>query len=134
MNKKVLYTALVLDEKSREQLLERFISDVPGRWKILAHHSTIYFWTQETERLKNWCKENEGRVYDLLITEIGRSDKALAVKVESQVPSANKVKHITLACSESGAPKDSNFITDWRRLPCPIKVTGKVKFFYRDVK
>ena len=37
----VAYSAVVLDDKSRERLIERFKSAIPDDWEIIAHHMTI---------------------------------------------------------------------------------------------
>lgn len=60
-----------------------------------------------------------------------RSDKAVAVQVESEARSANKIPHVTLAHSKIGRPKDSNDIppecwTDLRNSPYAIVLTGVI--------
>ena len=37
----IAYSAIVLDQKSRSRLLERFKSMIPEDWEVLADHMTI---------------------------------------------------------------------------------------------
>lgn len=126
--KKVLYSAVVLDEKSHDELLERFKDKIPEGWKLFAHHMTIVFGKGLDDD-----SEVDKRV-TLTVTELGESDMAIAVKVDDY-PSTNeipqwdfiKIPHITLAVntSEGGKPFMSNQITDW----VPVEnftVTGTV--------
>lgn len=118
-SKKVLYSAVVIDEISRKDLLEKFKSFIPEDWKIIAHHMTIAF-GQGVE------DESElGKEVGLVVTKLGRSNKAIAVKVEGY-KSKNKIAHITLAINpDGGKPKDSNDITDWKSVD-NIEISGTV--------
>lgn len=40
-NKKISYSAVLLDEPSREKLLRAIEDKIPKDWKVLAHHMTI---------------------------------------------------------------------------------------------
>ena len=106
--KKVLYSAVVLDEKSHNELLERFKGSIPKGFKVFAHHMTIVFGKGLDD------KRDIGKPVTLTVTELGKSDMAIAVKVEGY-PSTNKIPHITLAVntSEGGKPYDSNRIKNW---------------------
>jgi len=106
--KKVLYSAVVLDEKSHDELLAKFKDSIPEGWKTFAHHMTIVFGKGLDDR------SEVGKRVTLTVTELGKSDKAMAVKVEGY-PSANEIPHITLAVNtlEGGKPFMSNQITDW---------------------
>ena len=117
---KVLYSAVVLDDKSQKELLSRFKDSIPEGWKPFAHHMTIVF----GKGLDN--KSEVGKSVELTVTELGKSDKAMAVKVEGY-PSTNKIPHITLAVntSEGGKPFMSNQITDWGPVE-NFTVTGTV--------
>jgi predicted kinase len=105
---KVLYSAVVLDDKSQKELLSRFKDSIPEGWKPFAHHMTIVFGKGLDD------KSEVGKPVILMVKELGKSDKAMAVKVEGY-PSANEIPHITLAVntSEGGKPFMSNQITDW---------------------
>jgi len=123
--KKVLYSAVVLDETSHDFLVNKFKEEI-GDWKVFAHHMTIGF----KKSLKDLDLEryNEKDV-SLVVTHIGRSDKALAIKV-SGFKTINKIPHITLAVSETGSPVDSNDITEWKAIEELIVVNGTVKNLY----
>jgi hypothetical protein len=69
-----------------------------------------------------------GREFELTVTDIARSDKVIAVGVETELPSRNKKKHITIAINSSngGKAKLSNELTDWKTIT-PFKVSGTVQ-------
>jgi predicted kinase len=117
--KKVLYSAVVIDDVSRNMLLREFGSIIPDDWKIFAHHMTITFG-------KGVEDESElGKEVGLVVTEIGKSDMAIAVMVEGY-PSSNKIPHITLAVNpDGGKPFMSNQITDWEK-SSRLKIRGTV--------
>lgn len=120
--KKVLYSAVVLIEKSKIDLINELINVIPSDFKIYAHHMTI--------NLGEIDKEYEkflGASTTLIATEIGFSDMAIAVKVMG-FPSKNKIPHVTVAVNEKegGKPKMSNNIVDWRNLS---SVIGKDKIY-----
>jgi predicted kinase len=117
--KKVLYSAVVIDDVSRNMLLREFSSIIPDDWKIFAHHMTITFG-------KGVEDESElGKEVGLVVTEIGKSDMAIAVIVEGY-PSSNKIPHITLAVNpDGGKPFMSNQITDWEK-SSRLKIRGTV--------
>lgn len=117
--KKVLYSAVVIDDISRNMLLREFRNIIPEDWKLFAHHMTITFG-------KGVEDESElGKEVGLVVTEIGKSDMAIAVKVEGY-PSANKIPHITLAVNpDGGKPVMSNQITNWEK-SSRLKIRGTV--------
>lgn len=117
---KVLYSAVVLDEKSKNELLAKF--DIPEGWKTFAHHMTIVFGKGLPEDMKS----DLGKTVTLTVKELGVSDMAMAVKVGGY-PSTNNIPHITIAVNvnEGGKPVMSNQITNWK----PVKnfnITGTV--------
>ena len=136
MRSDILYIALVLDEKSSEELLE-VAEDVVGQLddfepRFLCHHMTMAFWKQLDEDFLEYCENVEGETFDLIVTHIGISDKAVAVKVETDADSLNSLKHVTLAVNlnKGGKPVDSNHITQWEEFD-RMRLKGKVKFFYK---
>jgi len=115
----ILYSAVVLDETSKSMLLNRFKSEIPKGWKLIAHHMTIEF----GKGVEN--KEDLGKLVTLTITELGISDMAMAVKVDGY-PSKKEIPHITLAVNPNGGkPAMSDKITDWTPVP-NITVCGIV--------
>jgi hypothetical protein len=70
-------------------------------------------------------EEDLGKEVGLVVTEIGVSDMAIAVKVEGY-PSKNAIPHVTLAINpDGGKPVMSNQITDWTPVG-PLKIRGTV--------
>jgi hypothetical protein len=70
-----------------------------------------------------------GSVQTLIVTQIGKSDMAVAVRVEG-FPSKNKIPHITLAVNpEGGKPFMSNKIEEWKDI-VPFEITGEVRNIY----
>ena len=131
----VLYVSLFLDEKSREKLLDHAMTYAP-EWensKIIAEHHTIAFYTALTEEIYDWCKKNEGKSFNVYAYEYGISDKAFAVKLYTDIPCANEIKHITVMINpdNGGVAVDSNYITDWYNMPL-LPLSGNVKFIYKS--
>lgn len=119
-NYKVSYSAVVLDKQSKDIVLKNV--DVPNGWKIFAHHMTISLGSLP-EQFKNLL----GKKQKLRVTKLGKSDKAIALGVDSEL-SLNKIPHITVAINTSiGAkPKDSNEIQDWEDIE-PFELVGHVE-------
>ena len=115
----ILYSAVVLDNGSKNSLLSRVEDEIPEGWKIIAHHMTIVF----GKPVPN--KEDLGKNVNLTVTELGLSDMAMAVRVEGY-PTKNNIPHITVAINPDGAtPSMSNEITKWRKIK-PFAVSGEV--------
>ena len=121
---KLLYSAVVLDNESKQKLINAFT--LPYKWQPVAHHMTIGFREPVPDHLRN----DIGKTVQLLVKEIGISKDAMAVKVLGY-HSSNNIPHITLAIPEGGKPFKSNFITNWN--PCAkMIVTGKVKEVFQN--
>ena len=122
--KKLLYSAVVLDNESKQKLINAFT--LPYKWQPVAHHMTIGF----KEPVPDYLKNDIGKTVQLLVKEIGISKNAMAVKV-SGYHSSNNIPHITLAIPEGGKPFKSNFITNWK--PCAkMFLTGKVQEVFQN--
>ena len=114
----VLYSAVVLDNGSKNSLLSMVENEIPDGWNIIAHHMTITM-----GELKD--KTDLGKDVTLKVTEMGLSDMVMAVKVEGYV-SKNEIPHITIAVNPNGGkPVMSNDITKWVKIK-PFNVIGKV--------
>ena len=123
-NKKTIsYSAVVLDHESSELLLNKFNGEIPDGWKKYAHHMTIALGKAiEDENLL-------GSSQTLTVTQIGKSDMVIAVRVEG-FPSKNKIPHVTLAVNpEGGKPFMSNKIEEWKDIE-PFEITGEVRNIY----
>jgi predicted kinase len=118
--KKVLYSAVVLDEISRNLLFKAFSEYIPEDWKKIGHHMTIAFGKGVDD------EADLGKEVGLNVTDIGVSDMAIAVKVEGY-PSKNAIPHITLAINpDGGKPVMSNQITNWEPIG-GLKIRGTVQ-------
>jgi hypothetical protein len=119
-----MYTAFVLSDESRNLLLNNFRDKIPFNWHIIAHHMTINLGSPENGPAKNLI-DTEGEAFVLMF---GKNDKAVAVKLESNIPSQNNIKHITLAINRAcgGKPKDSNHIVNWESAPL-ILLKGRIQ-------
>lgn len=118
-----MYSAIVLNDKSHKKLVEAFSKDIPENWEILAHHMTI-----KLGSLKEPFKELDSMEAKMVVTHFACDDLVCAVKVETEVPSKNSLKHITLAVNrnEGGKPSMSNNLKDWQ-VVVPVVVFGTVK-------
>jgi len=121
--KTISYSAVVLDHESSELLLNKFNGEIPDGWKKYAHHMTIALGKAvEDENLL-------GSIQTLIVTQIGKSDMVIAVRVEG-FPSKNKIPHVTLAVNpEGGKPFMSNKIEEWEDIE-PFEITGEVRNIY----
>ena len=100
--------------------------DIPDDWRKYADHMTIIY-NNKSEIAQAWAKATAPRVgEDVLLkaTHVGVSDKAIAIRVNGEM-SANAIPHITIACSPTGKPVDSNKITNWREID-PFTISGKI--------
>ena len=136
MRNNLLYIALNLTEISQnllKPLVERTISEIgyDGDYKVYCHHMTVAYGEQITSELFNYSKEHEGQIYPIEIVSIGYSDKALAVQVKTECPSANAIKHVTLCTFGVGKPVDSNYIMNWRPLNTEKVLAGRLTFIYK---
>ena len=121
-DRKISYSAVVLEEKDQRNLLDTFKDSIPNDWKKYAHHMTIKMGELPAEK-----KQDIGQKVELTVKAIGQSDKAIAVKVEGYW-TTNQIAHITLAVNVAGGgkPVDSNKIENWLPVSEPIKVQGTV--------
>ena len=119
---KITYSAVVLDEKSRSKLLANLAGNIPNGWEKVAHHMTI-----NMGEIKPEYEKYLGMTVDLRVRTVGYSKMAMAVGVETSVPTINKIPHITVAVNrkEGGKPFMSNEITNWKSIAfgLDLKVT-----------
>jgi len=113
---KYRYTGLFLDDESRDKLISVVgqLTEIPDTWTIVAHHMTTRHFTQEAEDVEQFNKLHFGEQFDIFATSLGISDKAIAVGVDTEVPSAKERKHITIAIADGAQSMDSDIIEDWR--------------------
>tara|TARA_B100000809_G_scaffold265783_1_gene325700 strand:- start:729 stop:1175 length:447 start_codon:yes stop_codon:yes gene_type:complete len=108
----IAYSGVVLDEASRNALLEL---GIPEGWEPVAHHMTIApFASLVHPKGKHDFSQDYpiGSEVMLPVVAVGRDERVMAAKVEAPGPISKKVKfpHITVAVNREGGgkPKHSN--------------------------
>lgn len=106
-----MYTAVVLNDDDRNKLLSMTRGMCPPWWHEYAHHCTI----DMQPATKSLCKDRLGEEIEMTIKSFALGDRVAAVGIEMDVPSANAIKHITIAVDTDagGKPKHSNDLKDW---------------------
>ena len=117
------YTALVLTDESQDKLVAAMAGRFPSEWKVYAHHMTI-----NMGRIKPDMEHLLGQHFDLVVKNFAVNDMVAAVSVDSEVPSANDVPHVTVAVNvrEGGKPFHSNKLIDWNPVE-PLVLRGRVE-------
>ena len=102
----ISYSGVVLDEESRQKLLEL---PIPEGWEPVAHHMTITMGSFIHKKGKHDFSGAypPGAEIELPVIAVGQDDRAMAVKV--QVPSEINKKisfpHVTVAVNREGGGK-----------------------------
>ena len=123
----VEYYGLFIDDVSKRKLMSLVPEDA---YKVYCDHMTIAHKSKFNDEIVEKCESLVGKQFEVMATHIGVSKDVMAVGVETNCFSFNKIKHITLCTlSPKGKPVQSNFITDWRELETPILLNGVVKPF-----
>ena len=132
---KISYSAVVLDERSRERLLKKFGDFIPEGWEIIGDpnkqdydpeidhmHMTINMGEINPE-----LEKYLGLPVPLSVVSFAQDDKVIAVGVTG-FQTANTHPHITLAVNRNvGAkPYMSNNLQRWDNIKKPLRVVGKV--------
>lgn len=117
----ISYSAVILDDKSRENLINRFKKYILNDWEVIAHHMTI-----NTKEITPEWENYLGMDVNLTVESIAMDDMVVAVGV-SGFYSENKKPHITLAVNRKngGKPFMSKNLENWRKIK-PITIKGKV--------
>ena len=119
-DKKGGYTGAVLNPDSRKRLMAVLDEEIPMGWTLYGHHMTTNLGAPgegiEEGPQKTIVQGNVGKLAELTPVAIGISDKVIAIEVESDIPSINETKHITIAVAPGAKPYDSNKITSWQSL------------------
>ena len=112
----ISYSAIVLDEVSKQSILGLLEDYIPEGWTPFAHHMTITMGPlvhpKESKRKKGHDYSafgDPGTPHSLVVTELGIDDRAIAVKIASPFPTRNDKKggfaHITIAVNTAGGGK-----------------------------
>lgn len=112
------YIAIFLDQNSKGAL-GKLRSFVPKDWVWYGDHMTIKFsynpmYSEDFPEPYGELARSRKQVA-LVATHIGLSNNAIAVKVEGY-PLEGKLAHVTLATPQGGSPKNSNLITNWKKI------------------
>jgi hypothetical protein len=121
-----MYTAVNLDEESKTKLVRHLIGYIPTGWEIIAHHMTINLGPVDKGPIKD--RKFLGMSVEMEAEAIAASDKVIAVKIKTLIPSNNNIKHITVAVNRAGGGKPvmSNDLTDWQPME-PLTLFGTVE-------
>lgn len=109
-SKNISYSAVVLTEQSRRELLDK----IPSLYRdVIAHHMTINMGS-----LKDLDRQYIGEQVQLKVISLASDEKVQAVGVEQlgrQPKTKNKVPHITISVdrSKGGKPFHSNKLKEW---------------------
>jgi len=117
------WCAVVLDEKSKKDLYEKFKDKIPNGWTVKCHHMTI--------NPHHPIGENEvGMPIKLKVEMLGVSKKVLAAKVSGyHNKTNNSYPHVTIAVDHEagGTSRDSNDIVHFVPIEGDLILNGKVE-------
>ena len=125
-----IYSAAFLTKDAKALLLNELKDKIPKGWKIYAHHMTLLFGKAKDESIQKYIDEHIDTEVNLRAVALGESPDAMAVKIESDVPTANKIPHVTIAVPNGGKPVNSNKITNWEPLDHPINLSATIGEFF----
>ena len=128
------YYGVFLDDRSQSVIEREFRDLIPSGWKKHADHITVQYndYSQDAITKGRALSGKLGSDYSMRIVAVGKSESAIALKVEG-VETANKIAHITLAVSPEGKPVDSNKITEWTPVN-PVEISGVLGLSYKGKK
>lgn len=132
----ILYAGIFVKEDQLERLFS--IEPRPEDSRIIEHpHVTLFFRDNVSLEIMQYVLTHNEQYHSIIVDGIGISDKAIALHVSSiksetgeEVPSMNKVKHITLYLLNDGKPVDSNSITEWTSIE-PTSFIGYLRIIYK---
>ena len=106
MEQNISYSGVVLDEGSKQQLLNL---DIPEGWEPVAHHMTITMGSLIHKKGKHDFSEAYpvGSEVELPVVAIGIDERVMAVKVQppSEVSKKISFPHVTVAVNREGGGK-----------------------------
>jgi len=103
----IAYSGVVLDEESRNKLLEL---DIPEGWEPVVHHMTIAPFASlvHPKGKHDFSKDYPlGSEITLSVIAVGRDERAMAVKVQAPGEISKKISfpHVTVAVNREGGGK-----------------------------
>lgn len=124
------YYAAELTSDSHKELANAFRDIIPSDWTVVCHHMTMLFTKQRNETVEKFIEQNINRSVVLNATYIGISQDAIAVKIESDVPTNNDIPHVTVAIPPNGFARNSNNIEKWTKLDTPLKLNASIRHLF----
>lgn len=126
----IRYYGVMLSEESKTTLIEKLKDVIPVNWKVITNHMTISLGAPPKGAISEYLDTHMGVSVNLSATEIGISNDAIAVKINTDIPTKNKIPHITIAVPHGGRPVHSNDIVNWKLLNQHIELTGTIAAQY----
>lgn len=126
-----IYYGVLLNNESRQRLLEEVKEFIPEGWHVVCHHMTMLFGSRQNQTVQDYLNNNMDTEASLRAVSIGISNDAIAAKIDTDVPVDNKIPHVTVAIPAGGKAVNSNYITNWKSLPSSIDLTGTVMRFFK---
>lgn len=123
VDKRVKYTAVLINDESSLLQYNKFKHLVPDDWTFINHHMTLCLGEKEKHKELLGSETKLKAVAYSIDTKKG----VMAVKVESELESDSVYKHITLALSENAQAVMSNELTDFVEIE-PYELTGHVSY------
>jgi len=123
-NKRVSYTAVVLSTAEQARLVDQYRHLIPADWEVVAHHMTINMGPAINGPAATLVDEP----FTLKVHSFASDNKVMAIGVETDAPSTNATKHITLAVNRKGGgkPFHSNQLVKWEPV-APFEIHGSVQ-------
>jgi hypothetical protein len=124
---KPIYTAIFLDEVSKETLLRTF---PPIHPKVAGHHVTLVF--KPGPDLVKAFEPYLERTVDFEVVGEASDDKGQAVKVTIPKPYDKlweQLHHVTISCVSSPVYSNELLQRGWRTLDQPIRLRGTIRHF-----
>jgi len=119
------YTACVLEKDSVSILVAWMHAnlEVPKHFEVICHHMTVDL----LPICNSMAQDLNGQRHELKVVRVGRLDGVMAVEVDTDVPSRNVRKHITMCLDRANGwkPMRSNDITEWKEIS-PFSLWGVV--------
>jgi len=119
----ISYSAVVINDSSKDRLIKAFQKIIPKDWEIVADHMTI-----NLGEIKPELEKYVGMKVRLEVNSFAMDDMVLAAGVDG-FESEKEYPHITIAINKKAgaSSKMSNDLKDWVDMKRPLMVFGYVK-------
>lgn len=124
------YLGVFIDDRTKEKLLKVIGAVIPENWKVYLDHCTLVHCSNPDQTVVPFLELFIGTNVRFNVTGYGKSKRACAFMVD--LPSMNKVSHITIACAPGAKPVESNDIQDWYPFYEPVECWGWLGAVYKD--